>query len=298
MVKSKVKDFLSEFQTYLKNIIPDIILNILKNTGYDTPIAIESIDDNVIQLVEEYIEQQRNKNTAIAKLLKNSIYSEIEPFAFLLGHKALLVGLKNKLAGFEEQQSLKKVTVSSSASDNFARNFELDFDSAKENLEENVASIAAQSSAQLKGTQELDQELLTRLKSELTKKVNNFASKKKIRSSFARDSIVLDIGDIEKTKNTLGKTIYKCYLKCFVCAIRKPCTYTLHWQISNYECHLTKTHLPTEIVNNQNFDQNPDQNNQANNSTNLQKSPQNARRSIQMNSDQTKAVEKLLQIKN
>lgn len=285
MVKSKVKDFLGEFQTYLKNIIPDIILNILKNTGYDTPIAIESIDDNVIQLVEEYIELQRNENTAIAKLLKNSIYSEIKPFAFLLGHEALLVGLKNKLAGFEEQQSLKKVTVIS-----------------RENLEENVASIAAQSSAQLKGTQELDQERLTRLKSELTKKVNNFASKKKIRSSFARDSIVLDIGDIEKTKNTLGKTIYKCYLKCFVCAIRKPCTYTSHWQISNYECHLTKIHLPTEIDNNQNLDQNPDpnnlENNQANNSTNLQKSPQNTRRSIQLNSDQTKAVEKLLQIKN
>lgn len=96
--KSKVKDFLTEFQSFLKYIIPDIIINILKNTGYDSPIAIESIDFDLIHSVEEFIEEQRNKNTAIAKLLKESIYSETKPFVFLPGHKALLVGLKKNIS--------------------------------------------------------------------------------------------------------------------------------------------------------------------------------------------------------
>lgn len=69
------------------------------------------------------------------------------------------------------------MTVNNSANNNASINFESEIGNA------------GQSNAQ---HQEQEQ-----LKLELTRKVNNFASKKKIRSSFARDSIVLDIGDIE-----------------------------------------------------------------------------------------------------
>lgn len=49
------KDDSFKFQHYLHNQIPDLIYNLLRKTGYDTSIAIQTIDFDVIRQIEQYI---------------------------------------------------------------------------------------------------------------------------------------------------------------------------------------------------------------------------------------------------
>lgn len=91
------KDFLTKLQIYVRNSIPHIILKILKETGFDSPLSIKTIDSEAISDLEKYI----NDNETLHSLLNNSVYANTKPFKFLPGHKLLLLGLKKKCVEFE-----------------------------------------------------------------------------------------------------------------------------------------------------------------------------------------------------
>lgn len=66
--------------------MPEVIINILEKSGYDSTIAIESMNVNQIEEMEGYV--SRN-----LQLLDNSIYTNTANFKFLPGHKTLLLTL-------------------------------------------------------------------------------------------------------------------------------------------------------------------------------------------------------------
>lgn len=100
--KVRRKDFLSNLQCYLQNQIPEDIIIILRQTGYDTALALETLTFEEIGNLEKYIAEERKD---IINLLKNTAYSNLNPFALLPGHKAVLLGLKKKIEQFQNFQS-------------------------------------------------------------------------------------------------------------------------------------------------------------------------------------------------
>lgn len=100
--KVRRKDFLSKLQCYLQNQIPEDIIIILRQTGYDTTLALETLTFEEIGNLEEYITEERKD---IINLLNNTAYLNLNPFALLPGHKAVLLGLKKKLEQFQNFQS-------------------------------------------------------------------------------------------------------------------------------------------------------------------------------------------------
>lgn len=218
MVKNS-KDYLSKLQEFLNNQIPDVILQLLRKTGFDSAIAIQTFDLDLIKSVETYI----NSSDSIIEFLENTDYKNEKPFAFMPGHKALLIGLQKKSLEFEEYLKLssnqvpkcvnKKLINQANASE--ARNEDID--------EEDPATF----------TKEHINLLHT--------KVVKFVKKKNI------ENIILDIGPVSESLNKQGQRVFKCMLKCLICAIRIPCSMTTFWQISNYENHL-KRHLTLDLT--------------------------------------------------
>lgn len=209
------KDYLSKLHNFLHKQIPDVIINILRKTGYDTSLAIESLNNEEIEGLEKYISESEK----IKKLLVGTQYSDCVPFTFLPGHKILLLGLKKKTIEFEQFQfSLENKSV------NVARS------EGNENLDLSESDLSSS----------LPKPLLTKL----IGKVKHFVDKKNIDFDDCLDEDVqsLDVGEIEVLHNKSGKLTYKTLLKCIVCTIRVPCYHDSYWNISNYEAHLKKFH--------------------------------------------------------
>lgn len=87
-----VKEFWNCFQSFLGiNKLPSFLVEILKITGYDSPISIELLDREKLVEIETFIET----NFGCAhSLFKGTVYENKENFRFLPGHTTLLFGLK------------------------------------------------------------------------------------------------------------------------------------------------------------------------------------------------------------
>lgn len=92
------KDYLHQFQVFLRNQIPEVIILILRKSGYDSALAIESLNDNEIIELETYV----NGREDVIAALKNTVYEKVIPFKFLPGHKALFAALRKKLMNLKK----------------------------------------------------------------------------------------------------------------------------------------------------------------------------------------------------
>lgn len=235
------KDFLSRFQIFLNNQIPEEIISILKKTGYNTPLSFESLDLAQIRNIEEYINTRKD----IIESLKYSEYVNVEPFSFLPGHRAFLLGLKEKVTQFHEferneagkskNRVIKVQNLKQNKHTNLANVGIENFGTGEEEDVENLAAISEALSVELS---------VENLKSQLKAKILNFSSKKNIKlvENNNTDEIDIDFGELEEIKNIHGQARKKCMLKCLLCEIRFACYYSSYWQISNYEHHLKKKH--------------------------------------------------------
>lgn len=92
-----------------KLFVPEFIIEILLQTGYDNIVSINGIDESTLIEIENYVENH------LKHLLKDTVYGSAyagkESFRFLLGHKVLLLKLKScfdTLSTVPVKQSSKK----------------------------------------------------------------------------------------------------------------------------------------------------------------------------------------------
>lgn len=209
------KDFWSTFQLYLReNRLPNLIVEILKKTGYDSPLSIELLEDDKIKGIEESIQKRFN---SFNQLFKDTEYENIETFEFLPGHKTLLLGIRIYVKKYLEKNLSAK------------RNNRL------------PAIVEECSETELELFSDIEKE---NLKKKLIEKVEKFSKKFNISTeSLSQNNIRGDLDAIIKADNHI---VYKCKFHCSIgdCQYITPCLYNKHWQISNLEKHL-KTHIET-----------------------------------------------------
>lgn len=84
-------------ETFLKEKIPSDIVQILKESGFETKECIALINENNIFEIEQYA----NENKII---LRNTSYENIENFKFKPGHKNYILNLPNQIKLFANEQ--------------------------------------------------------------------------------------------------------------------------------------------------------------------------------------------------
>lgn len=101
----KVNRFWSKFQNFIGGTVPELLIKILISAGYDNAIPLSNLDEDDIVILEAHT------TTKLKELIKkNSLYSEVEPFQFLPGHKKTILNLRVKAEQFLEN---KKKTINS-----------------------------------------------------------------------------------------------------------------------------------------------------------------------------------------
>lgn len=108
-------DFWSEFDSFLDESIPKIIIDILQASGYDNVLSLLNMNEIEINKLEEFV-----NNNLQSLLEKIPQYSTSKPFSFLPGHRKLLLILGNKAKQYDEIQKKKCSNLRSSRSNNNA----------------------------------------------------------------------------------------------------------------------------------------------------------------------------------
>lgn len=155
-------------------------MNILIAAGYDNALSISEFDEADIAVIESYA-----ANNLQSLLKESKIYSNVEPFAFLPGHKMLLIGLPKQLHSFKNKKCRKNL-----------------FSTPK---------VQSQSNQQKEVAEILTDDEISALKDKLVKKLNKHAEAKGINKSFTINHIVGEIGTyISQSRSGLNKITYKC----------------------------------------------------------------------------------------
>lgn len=201
-----VKEFWTSFQLFLgEQKIPIFLVELLKTTGYDSALSIQSLNEKSISELEKYIASQPHSFD-----LKNTAYESIEIFKFLPGHIALFKSLSLQVDKF----------LSSLNSHNKTKN-----------QSEILAPIPEE-------IELLSQSEEKALKEKLISKVTQYC----IKNSVSIENLY--IANISNTLNPIiqnfGKIVYKTQFTCHLCKVETPCIYNKYWQISNLEKHIKK----------------------------------------------------------
>lgn len=237
-----------DFQNYLGNTIPELIVQLLFRAGYDNAFSILDIDESDLKLIEEHAEQKSQD-----LLLKSGTYSEVKPFRFLPGHKKLIYSLPKKIHGFKNKRCRKNLF--------------------------NIPEVQAQVQTLAEETIELDSESeIAKLKENLLSKLNKSAS---VVNSNVDLNIIFTEAELTAVEQYISNSIkvgrkaskpsYKCMVKCVMCEKNIPCTYNSYWQTSNLEKHF-KLHIEEKkkgfqiaanVTEKNDHDQNTNENNSA-----------------------------------
>lgn len=219
------KEFWDCFQLFLgQSKLPSYLVEILKVTGYDSPISIELLNEERIKEIEQHIERNFGCESG---LLKNTVYENKEVFTLLPGHITLLLGLKTYANKFVEaiftNQKKKKSTKQKSRPYS-----EGDLSDIPEEIEV------------------LSAEQLDKLKDTLVAKILKFCRKQNIDTENLSNESVKD--NLEIIINTVGSAVYKCVFQCHLCEVRTPCIHNRYWLVGNLERHLKihKTRRPNQ----------------------------------------------------
>lgn len=84
--------------------MPEILVNILKESGYETSLAIEQLNAENITDLEKFV------NDNLCHLLRNSLYenkprNKLNVFRFLPGHRTILLHLPSQITEFNHARS-------------------------------------------------------------------------------------------------------------------------------------------------------------------------------------------------
>lgn len=205
-------NFWVEFQNYLGNAVPDIIVELCIRSGYDNAISFLDFDDSDVKNIESCAWEKASDLLELSE-----IYSSHKPtFTFLPGHRKLLLTLPKRISDFKTKKSRKNLFKVSNT------------EAAKPITEETIELLTEDEINNIKG------DLVTRL--------NKSVSAIGLSANFSECSIVSDIEtyisqSLKKTKSAS----YRCMVQCCSCAKRIPCTHNSSWRISNFESHL-KSH--------------------------------------------------------
>lgn len=90
-------------EIYLKENIPNDIELILERNGFDSKLALESLDENLIA----EIEQQANDDRSI---LANTSYENVVTFKFKPGHRIYLLNLRKQMNLWSEAENVSHDT--------------------------------------------------------------------------------------------------------------------------------------------------------------------------------------------
>lgn len=183
--------------------IPDILIK----AGFDTKTALKSMNSQNITLIENFINENKEN---CQKILEGTKYENTEIFKFLPGHCALLLSLP------EYVQSLNSKNVRGKKRKHC------------ETLDHPQSSNADHPSVD--GV-EIDDNIKIQIKQQLIKKINNFATNKKL-------SVKIDENNISNFR--FENKSWKCSVRCSACTKIVPCTYVTHWICGNFETHLKK----------------------------------------------------------
>lgn len=88
---------------------PTFIKDILLNTGFDCEHAMKTIDENTVTIIEKKVELDHTnllKGTTYEPELENSRENHL-PFKFLIGHRALILGIPSTLDKYLKKKSEK-----------------------------------------------------------------------------------------------------------------------------------------------------------------------------------------------
>lgn len=198
--------------------LPNILITILKRSGYDHVTAVKQLNESKLEAIEIYA-----RENLINILRKDPTYSKTyQNFRFLPGHRATLLVLPELVQEFSVRAS------------------------ASTNVQVSVESIEPNQSTQPRQASEiLELEVPTEreqneLKKNLITKVEKYSKKIKINDlNFP----IGNIGDFDIFIGKTGGATYKCSVKCPKCDIIVPCTFIKHWQTSNLQKHLRKFHI-------------------------------------------------------
>lgn len=98
-------NFWKDFQSFVNCCIPTILIDILTKSGYNDPISLSGMNEEEIQRLEMFVND--NLHTLFEQ------YSCLKPFAFLPGHRKLLICIGNEAEKFQ-QHLQRKTTINPS----------------------------------------------------------------------------------------------------------------------------------------------------------------------------------------
>lgn len=176
------KEFWSCFQLFLGHSkLPSFLVDILKVTGYDSPISVELLDKEKIGEIQTFIEANYGCTHI---LLKDTVYENKEEFRLLPGHITLLLGLKTYANKYLDLGIKKQKEKSDSTK--YKVN---ELDTVPEEVEV------------------LSSDELNKLKTLVVQKISKYCRKINIDTENLSNSLIGD--DWEIIINSNGKAIYK-----------------------------------------------------------------------------------------
>lgn len=89
-------DFWINFEKFVGSEIPPLIIKILKATAYNSALSIAVMNEEEIKQIEKFIRDRK-----LDDLLNGSVYANSNEFAFLPGHRKLLLALGKKAEDYE-----------------------------------------------------------------------------------------------------------------------------------------------------------------------------------------------------
>lgn len=220
--------------------MPDFIVEILIESGYDSSHTWEIIDNNEIDLIEKYA----NENLISKKeIFQGTVYENSTEFKFRPGHRALLKCLPKYVKDFKSKKnvhqrvnrstnSLEAIQSGSQTNNQTNNQMENQTNDQTNNQTENqtvnqIEKISATNDEQEKNL----------LKNRLVKKLLNFAEKINLK-------INLDLNNINNFRKE-GEQ-YKCRITCPICDKTTACSFLKYWLVGNVERHF-KNHKQNEI---------------------------------------------------
>lgn len=186
---------------------PKCIKLLLKSAGYDTMTSLSELCDDTIKNIETFHQNRKNVIESL-DCCYSEFYKTLDPFCFLPGHKAILLGLPKKIQKIKE----KNIT---------------NIGSSSRNRTKNQANIIV--SNRLESDDELKSKLID----------NTLKIIKKLSTNDVQTDVVGDVHiiDFERVDNS-GNFVCKCIFQCPFCVRKIPVGFKKYWQTSNLGLHL------------------------------------------------------------
>lgn len=184
---------------------PKCIKTLLIAAGYDTFASLSQLSDDKIKSIENF-HQEKRSNIDSLNCCYSDYYKTLVPFAFLPGHKAILLNIPNQIKDIQEE--LEKNPQCNPQRINFE---------AKKSL--------------------ADEHLINILVANLGKYIKK-KSKTVVQADLISEVLITDFKRGENTDNF----VCKCNFSCPFCDKKILAVYKTYWQSSNISFHL-KNHI-------------------------------------------------------